>query len=745
MNPVTHQITTLLRVKDEATAVLQKYAAMLREVQERTDAVLTNMRALNRSLRPSNAALAAQRESLGLATKEAGIRADMSAAQIKQSEAMIAARRASLDLSERELALQKRMTVISGGGGSGGGRRHGWVGAANHVGSNMMWGGAGILGAAAYATQKAIDFNQTSMETAIALGSYNRTPAQRAGDMKSLQRAAMQGSEATGFFSAQDILEGLKVAATAGARPLVEKMGMGVFTQIAPALSRYMDVVGRLKGESAEGAAVEAIQLSHQYGAYTPDAINKILNAAATLAILMPDRMSTAVTASGYVAPTGINLAGIQPEAVLAFLATADQTGLGRGRAGARLKDFIEAVANRPHGKAKIAAYKSLGLAGALDANGNMSLTKTFDILGSNADRMKRQDFRDAVRVAFGAPGSVVAAIFSDPSKRAMFQANENVIGQAVKKGDLTTIQNLLKGTPGGAEATALARLNNDLIKFGEYGVPIAVKFFDTINPKLKEFGDWIDTHPQQATQLFDGLVHAGEGMLVLGGALKTLALIGGTVNALRTLYGAITAVKASSGAAAVVNSVAISLRGLAGAGAAFLASPFGKAFSLAGVVLGTTSFELTSDARKQLIDQYGYGYWKYLKGKHPGTNPYSFDPSQGDMTPQQWLRRSHPGPVAPGEGGGFGHHAYPTGRAHPTHAAVGGAQVHVGTIEINVHEVNDGRKVAQIAAEELRKLLGSGSAVRSKARTSGRIPTSGWEPPVLSALTPVGNAAALG
>jgi hypothetical protein len=722
---------------------------MLREVQERTDAVLANMRALNRSMRPSTAALAAQRESLGLATKEAGIRADMSAAQIKQSDAMVAARRASLDLSERELALQKRMTVVAGGGGSGGGRRHGWVGAANHVGSNMMWGGAGILGAAAYATQKAIDFNQTSLETAIALGSYNRTPAQRAGDMRALQRAAMQGSEATGFFSAQDILEGLKVAATAGARPLVEKMGMGVFTQIAPALSRYMDVVGRLKGESAEGAAVEAIQLSHQYGAYTPDAINKILNAAATLAILMPDRMSTAVTASGYVAPTGINLAGIQPEAVLAFLATADQTGLGRGRAGARLKDFIEAVANRPHGKAKIAAYNSLGLAGALDANGNMSLTKTFDILGADAQRMKKQDFRDAVRVAYGAPGSVVAAIFSDPSKRAMFQANENVIGQAVKKGDLTTIQNLLKGTPGGAEATSLARLNNDLIKFGEYGVPIAVKFFDTINPRLKEFGDWIDAHPQQATQLFDGLVHVGEGMLIFGGALKVMALIGGTVNAVRTLYTAIFALNAAGGVAGLISKVATALPGLS-SGLAGVAETIGVLMPL----LLTDGGVGHDDARADLVKRYGAAYVKALDARHHA-KVYSFDPSQGDPTPQQFYAK-HKKVHAPSGGLALPkeYHPvanpfdpFPAGRTPfttpiiPTHPA---GPVHA-EININVHDATDGRKVARIAADELRKLLGSGSAVRSQARTSGRIATSGWEPPVLSALSPIGNAAALG
>ena len=34
---------------------------------------------------------------------------------------------------------------------------------------------------------------------------------------------------------------------------------MGVFTQIAPALSQYMDIIGRLKGESPGQAAVEGL------------------------------------------------------------------------------------------------------------------------------------------------------------------------------------------------------------------------------------------------------------------------------------------------------------------------------------------------------------------------------------------------------------------------------------------------------------------------------------------------------
>jgi hypothetical protein len=60
-----------------------------------------------------------------------------------------------------------------------------------------------------------------------------------------------------------------------------------------------------------------------------------------------------------------------------------------------------------------------------------------------------------------------------------------------------------------------------------------------------------------------------------------------------------------------------------------------GKIASLAGVYFGTTSFMPQADARKALIADYGYDYWRYLKGRHPGTNPYSFNPEDGDLPPQ--------------------------------------------------------------------------------------------------------------
>lgn len=236
-----------------------------------------------------------------------------------------------------------------------------------------------------------------------------------------------------------------------------------------------------------------------------------------------------------YAVPSGVQLAGISQEAILALVASADQTGLGRGRSGARLKNYIETLAvvqsaQREHAKA------ALGLGGALDDRGRVDLMRSFEILEADAKRLGPQQYRDLVRTAFGAQGDLVAAVFGDPKKQAIFEANRQVIGQSLQRGDLTTIQNLLKGGEIGKEVQSLARLKNDIIEFGRYGVPIAVRFFDALNPRLKQFGDWADAHPDEAKRVFDGLFDVGAGLVAVGSALKVVTWIWGLASALGAL-----------------------------------------------------------------------------------------------------------------------------------------------------------------------------------------------------------------
>ncbi|HKU67235.1 MAG TPA: hypothetical protein VJP85_05640 [Candidatus Baltobacteraceae bacterium] len=538
-----------------------------------------------------------RREQLELAREEAAIREQLATTVDLAERAALQSRLEAVGLAERELQIRRQTLGVDKADRKARLEALAQVGhGVNHVGTNLMFTGGGIFAGLAYATQKAMVFDQTALETDMALGGYTRSAAQRQSDIRALQKAAMIGSEATGFFSAQDILEGLKMAASSGSRPLVEKMGMGVFTQIAPSLSQFMDVLGRLKGESAGQAAKEAIQTAHMFGAYKPADIARVLNAQAALTLLMPDKMSTAVNTLAYAAPAGVQLAGIPQEAILALLATADQSGLGHGRAGARLKNYIEAVAlhqSAPRERAKAA----LGIHNAVNPDGSVDLMRSFEILMADRKRMGAQAFRDAATTAFGQQGVIVAAMFGDESKQSMFNANRAVIEQAIQHGDLSTIQNLMKGTALGKEAQAMARLNNDLIEFGRSGIPIATKFFDTINPKLKQFGDWMQAHPKATDRLFNDLVDVGGGMLAFGAAFKVFGTalavplgIFKTLQALKMAKDLGTIAKAVKTLGLVESAAAPEAEALAGIGtisAGTVAAVTGAVAAVAGLLYG--------------------------------------------------------------------------------------------------------------------------------------------------------------
>src|SRR5262249_35713058 len=151
------------------------------------DGVVAQLRALQRAMGPTTATLARQREAVGLLERQAQITAAMGTDSKVQADAMLAGRRESLLLPRDELETQRRMRSI--------------VPSMRRVCSDLMWGGACIVGGLAYATQQATNFNQTALEADVALGGYTRSPAQRQSDILALQRAAMTGSEATGFFS----------------------------------------------------------------------------------------------------------------------------------------------------------------------------------------------------------------------------------------------------------------------------------------------------------------------------------------------------------------------------------------------------------------------------------------------------------------------------------------------------------------------------------------------------------------
>jgi len=634
------------RVKDET---FSGFAELKRSIQSSTASVaalkkeLADVRA--NSLVPARA-IEARAEMLRLAKQEAELREQMVLSTNEGERKVLATRINALEITQRDLGL-KRQTLamdeqaaaaearaaamaekkriaeerasVASARSAAQQRESALLSAgktAGHVGSNMMWTGAGILGTVAYATQKAADFDQTTFETDLALGGYNRSAAQRDTDMRALQKAAFTASNATGFFSAQQVMDGLKVAATSGMRPIVEKYGMNSFTDIAPALAQYMDILGRLKNEDSETAAKQAVQTAHLFGAYKPGAMAKVWNEASVLSMAMPDEFSRAMTVMGQLGPVGQYLSGMTPAQVMAFTATADQSGLGQGRAGARLKDYVQAIAVTQSAKRE-RAKNQLGLQAAIDKDGHLDIAKSFEILQNDRKKLGETKFRNLASTAFGQVGIIPAAMMSDTSKSDMYHQNLKVIQDAANNGSLETIQKLLKNFGvSGQEAIAITRLSNDLVEFGQAGIPIATKFFDAINPKLKAFGDWMEAHPDDLSHFVDNAVHVGEELLAVGGALKALSMVAGVYSSVKTLAEGIGFLRAAFTGAKLAGEVEAVASGMEVLG-----------FSLGPVAIGIAAVLATIQEYKDIKDMLDRGKRgeRVVQSDYDPTSPLGF------------------------------------------------------------------------------------------------------------------------
>ncbi|MBC5804302.1 MAG: hypothetical protein GIX03_15150, partial [Candidatus Eremiobacteraeota bacterium] len=699
-------VETVLRLRDEATAPLRRFTATLREMQRQIEAVTAGLREM---LSASEGLAAAQREIVGLTAREADLRATITGETTRQGESLVASRTRALELARGELATQREMLGVDrqrGGGASGASWSRGT--------STLGWTGAGLLGVGVVATEMAAHYQQLTTETELALGGTMRTLRQRQGDMRRLQEAAQVASQATGFYSEGEVMKGLKAAAASGGRALAAQIGMDKFAAIAPSLATYMDVVGRLGNEAPEAAATQAIQFAHLFGAYNVPAIKRTLNTAALLRILVPETMKQNLTVAGYAAPTGLKLAGMSEESILALIAAADQKGIGRGRAGARIKDFIEAYSVDPPptsaaGKAISSARQRLGMNLAVDPQNRLDVDKAMRELAIRAKTMAPRQFADTLTLAFGKPASIVAEMFGDRQGRGLYEANFAAISAAVKNNDLAKIQTALKSTPLGMQQSSMAQLQNNMIEFGKYGLPVMQQFFKEALRDLKAVSAWMEAHRSRTASILHWVVGIGGALLALGvlgsvarnvmsivTALRWFTALGavtGAVSSLRLAWASLGAMVAGAEVAGIptaLKGIGLGVDGLA----AVLAAPAAVAIGVGLAALGgaIAAFALTTKGAN--VDEtqpyFGRGsnFWLEYAKKH-GTRAVPTDILKE-------LQHDHLLGVA---GRGAAHHAVSAG----AHSVVN--HFHM-SIDARGATARDGKRIGEAVESGVRRAL---------------------------------------
>jgi TP901 family phage tail tape measure protein len=538
------------------------------------------------------------------------------------------------------------------------------VQAAQMRAGTMVAGGIAVAGAAAIGAgiAQAAKFELAMTTVGLSL--------RASGDqLRTLQQTALRVSDVTAQ-SATTIAQEMGIAAQAG----LNTLGVQRFNTLFPLLAKFADVQYFMaKGRGQDFAPTEAIsygvQFAHMFQAFTPARMQTMLEWITKLTTVTAESPQKALTQAKYFIPLGTAL-GLDMKDLFPLLAIMGQTGFLRGRGGTSIGQIllgaINAAALTGHAQSKKRdALIDLGILtrdgrnNVITAGGTLNWPLLQQILSGDATRMHPDRYVRDVKAAFNTQAAQFQTVMSTP---------------AVQK-QIERIRRLMEGLGNDPIGVFFDRMMNNFIpafqKFVTNFVNLGINLFLPILPELtKDFtdwanvlgkiGTWLGAHPEVAKDI----AHIA---MALTGFMAARAVAGGLVmlsSAFGLLKGGADAVGLARALVFLDNVflLGIGKRVIAfGSAVIGLNSPLSTAslgiYSLraalvslftnpvvaaALTVLGTTSFMPHGDATKQLIDTYGYDYWRYLKGRHPGTNPYSFSTQDGDMSPQQF-RKAHP------------------------------------------------------------------------------------------------------
>jgi len=339
-----YEVETILRVRDLATAPLQRFAALLRETQAAVAQLAGSLRAMTDL---TGELAGAQRETLLLTQREATARAAITSEVAEQSQVLVAARAESLRLTTSELAAQRDMLAVGrervglgGGGVVGGGGSHG----------GGFLGGMPAGGAAGWAVRSAVSSVKLATEAGIG------TIGDALYEAGKLQQTLTRVQVATGAsnaqidrirelsydvsnVTAQSVAQSASVVATIASAGINDpkKLTPEFVTDIAKfADAQYLKTKG---GVSFDEAAKQAIQLAHQYGAYTPKAIMPILDEVTKVSFMQPDGLARYIRQSSYYAKL-FGRFGVPQDQTLLLGAWLDRTGAS-SKGGTWLQDLL--------------------------------------------------------------------------------------------------------------------------------------------------------------------------------------------------------------------------------------------------------------------------------------------------------------------------------------------------------------------------------------------------------------------
>lgn len=215
--------------------------------------------------------------------------------------------------------------------------------------------------------------------------------------------------------------------------------------KLAPLMAQFADVQYYKKGTPFEDSATQAVQLAHLYGAVgtSPkdiDRFQQLMERFTQISFMMPDNLNKYLTQAGYYMPAFRHF-GISDDQSLVMGAFLDRMGLGKGKGGTSLANFVQnqlgslAISGHVEGK-RAEALQKLGL---LNNDGTSKFYNNghFDVFGSlqqidndareltrglkgHALDAKNQEVAKYIQAALGVQGGRIGFLGSDDALKVL-------------------------------------------------------------------------------------------------------------------------------------------------------------------------------------------------------------------------------------------------------------------------------------------------------------------------------------
>jgi TP901 family phage tail tape measure protein len=302
-----------------------------------------------------------------------------------------------------------------------------------------------------------------------------------------------------------------------------------------PAIAReyvnFADVQAYRKGENPEDAVHSAIGMTHLYGIYSSSQITPFLNQLNAVLMNTHDSISQFATTFKYVAGTAKNM-GMNSQDALAATAWLGRMGMGSGRGGTNLADFMRLSVLGAGSKAATQAMYQAGLVKDghsvfTDAKGNfVGIPQSVQIM---QDLYKRyhgnmNELTPLIHTIWGVQGGRIAQLMMSPGAADQYKMVQNEMRNS---GSIDTIQESYNKTLSGQTRQLKTTIEDIVTQFGLQLIPVLTKVLGAINPILGAFLKFEQNHTGLVKVAAVFATIAASAMLVVGPLIMLASGIG--------------------------------------------------------------------------------------------------------------------------------------------------------------------------------------------------------------------------